>query len=429
MYVDITDRKQRERELEAMIKVAETVRTAHTRADLAPVILAQVADLFAAGGVALTLVDAETGESYTEMGVGVCDEWTDARLPPGVGVTGHVIQSGEPYFSEQIYADPLIARPELVENIQAAACVPLVVQEERLGVLWVCRDTAVTGDEMRLLTAIADIVANAIQRATLYEQSLQDAANLEKHVAERTQELAEANERLQELDKLKSKFVSDVSHELRTPITNIKLYLDLLVHGRAENSERYITILQQQSERLTRLVEDTLALSRLDGADAGLWQKQWVDLNQIAGQVVAAFQAKSLSLGLELTFNPAPDLPKVWAEPNQLTQVVTNLVTNALNYTPEGSVAVGTAVASENDGICLMVKDTGIGIPPEDRQHLFDRFYRGHYAGQSAIPGTGLGLSIVKEIMDLHGGRISFESNNGQGAIFRICLPIAENSG
>ncbi len=428
MFVDITERERQERELETVIKVAETVRMAHTRAELAPVILEQLENLLEASGVALILIDSETGEAYAEMGLGVCVDWTGVRLSPGAGVTGMVIETGQPYRHDHVLSDPRIIRPDLIEGMQAAVCVPLTAQEERLGVLWMCRDTAVSKDEFRLMVAIADIAANAIQRAMLYEQSVQYAANLEQHVVERTYELAKANEQLQELDKLKSKFVSDVSHELRTPITNIKLYLDLMVHGRAENSGRYIHVLKHEAERLTRLVEDTLALSRLDGTDVGLWQRHWVDLNQVAGQVVETLQPKAAAAGLDLSFDPMADLPQVWAEPNQIAQVVTNLVTNALNYTPEGEVEVYTAVADDDNTVCLLVKDTGVGILPEDRQHLFDRFYRGRYAGQSAIPGTGLGLAIVKEIIDLHGGQIEVESNDGQGTIFRIYLPAPMES-
>jgi signal transduction histidine kinase len=312
------------------------------------------------------------------------------------------------------------------EHVRSWMGVPLVARDRMIGALMV--DNAATdffsAEDIEITQALAQHAAQVIEKARLFEDLQRHAERLEERVAERTRDLAAANERLKELDRLKSKFVSDVSHELRTPITNIKLYLHLLGHDDAENWSGHLSVLEKESDRLARLIEDILNLSRLDLARDKM-EPVPVDLNQIVGQVVMAHLPRAEVAGLRLSFEPEETLPPVWGEPSQLAQVITNLVTNAINYTPAGYVRVQTGRASVDGRACLEVEDTGIGIEPEDRPHLFERFYRGKRVGSSNIPGTGLGLAIVKEIVDLHGGRIEVQSRPDQGSRFKICLPLA----
>ncbi|HSD84054.1 MAG TPA: PAS domain S-box protein, partial [Anaerolineae bacterium] len=246
---------------------------------------------------------------------------------------------------------------------------------------------------------------------------------LEQRVLERTQELAAANARLTELDRLKSKFVSDVSHELRTPIANLKLYIDLLERGKPEKYSHYVTVLQQQVRRVAALVDDILDLSRLERRKEQGVSYEAVALNDVIKQVVLAHQPRAEANGLRLTFEPTPDLPPVLGDANQLAQVVTNLVANALSYTTAGYVQVSTQL--RNERVCLCVEDSGSGIPAEDLPHIFERFYRGQLVLKNDIPGTGLGLAIVKEIVDLHQGQLEVDSRLGEGTIFRAWLPMA----
>lgn len=247
--------------------------------------------------------------------------------------------------------------------------------------------------------------------------------DLEQRVLERTRELAAANAQLTELDQLKSKFVSDVSHELRTPIANLKLYIDLLERGKLDKQSQYIRVLHQQVRRVAALVDDILDLSRLERRkEQGLIYRA-VALNEVVEQVVLAHQPRAEADGLRLTFEPASPLPPVRADANQLAQVVTNLVTNALNYTPAGYVRVSTY--AENGEVCLCVADSGSGIAAEDLPHIFERFYRGQRVLKNDMPGTGLGLAIVKEIVDLHEGHIEADSRPGHGTTFRVWLPLA----
>jgi signal transduction histidine kinase len=230
--------------------------------------------------------------------------------------------------------------------------------------------------------------------------------------------------RQQELEgRAKSTFASNVSHELRNPLASIGLNLYLLERGKPEERDSYLNALKQEANRMKSLIESTLTLSRLE-ANKFKMAFAPVDLNTVAEQVVAAHQPRAEAAGLELVFEPNADLAPVHAEHNQLTQVVTNLVTNAINYTPSGRVRVSIYQDAERGQACLQVQDTGIGIEAEDLSRLFERFYRGRRVTESNIPGTGLGLAIIKEIVDLHGGEIQVESQVGEGTTFSVWLPL-----
>lgn len=227
--------------------------------------------------------------------------------------------------------------------------------------------------------------------------------------------------RLKELDRLKDIFISDVSHELRTPITTIGLFTELLKSAPPEHQKRYLEVVKEQSEILTKLVEDILDLSRLTASKSRPVECSEVDLNLLVDQVISAQKLLADSSGLKLVFEPDLDLPHIQADQNQIARLINNLVTNALHYTPTGEVRLKTSRGEKK--VCLTVQDTGIGIEPGDLPHLFERFYRGQNVRQSGIHGTGLGLAIVKEIIDFHGGEIQVQSAPGKGTIFQVWLP------
>ncbi len=235
--------------------------------------------------------------------------------------------------------------------------------------------------------------------------------------------LAELYNRLQELDGLKSKFISDVSHELRTPIANLALYLDLIEDGKPKKRKEYQAALREQIGRLTALIEEISNLSRLeqDQLTAAFGN---VDLNAVVDLVVTEFRPRAKESGLKLSFNPTGEPVVVRAVADQLRRVVANLLTNAVNYTNKGEISVSTGQGDHD--IYLQVQDTGNGIDPIDLQHVFERFYRGR--GVSHIPGSGLGLAMVERIIHLHSGTVEMESEPGKGSTVIVRLPAAESS-
>jgi len=228
--------------------------------------------------------------------------------------------------------------------------------------------------------------------------------------------------RQKELDVMKDIFISDVSHELRTPITNISLYVELLESAAVERRPRYITVVKEQSQVLTKLVEDILDLSRLTSSNARPVIFTPSDLNLLIEQVITAHLPLAEASGLVLQFTPAPDLPMVPVEQNQFARMITNLISNAIRYTPSGKIEISTGFIDGH--VRIKAQDTGVGIEPDDLPHIFERFFRGSNVRQSEIHGTGLGLAIVKEIVDFHRGEIEVQSQRGVGSVFQIWLPI-----
>ncbi len=250
--------------------------------------------------------------------------------------------------------------------------------------------------------------------------------------------------RLKELDRLKSQFVSNVSHELKTPLGNIKLFLPLLEKGRPDKYERYMAILRQETELLDKLITDLLDLSRLEMGTARI-NKEVLSVGRVVEQVLSSLRPRAEEKDIVLSSALLPDLPPALADGNQIHQVATNLIANAINYTPAGGkieVTVGLWHRNGKDWqvsgsgptpeqlninppdgtwVVLCVADTGKGISAEDMPRIFERFFRGQ-AERSKVPGTGLGLSIVKEIIDLHEGHIFVTSQPGEGATFAVLL-------
>ncbi len=231
--------------------------------------------------------------------------------------------------------------------------------------------------------------------------------------------------RLKEVDRLKSKFIANVSHELRTPLTNIRNYTSLLERGSLKRREKYIAVIKKESDRLTRLIQDLLDLSRLD-ANVRRGDLQAIDISEFVHEATTTFAPQAERRSIALSCAADEPLPAVMASRAELQQVVSNLLGNALAYTPSGGrvlVSAGAQCRQPQPMVWIRVEDNGPGIRPEELPRLFDRFYRGEAARQSGAPGTGLGLSICKEILDIYGGRLEIDSVPGEGTLFTVWLP------
>ncbi|GAB4581461.1 MAG: hypothetical protein Fur0022_42080 [Anaerolineales bacterium] len=249
--------------------------------------------------------------------------------------------------------------------------------------------------------------------------------DLDQRVADRTQELAQANERLKELDRLRSKFVNDVSHELRTPVGNLVAYLEMFeskMHD-PERRTRYLNVLREETSRLQKMVNSVLKISRLElGVDKQVDAP--LGINEVAEQVVLAHQSRAETQNIQLNFAPNKLVPIIWADGDRINQVFNNIIGNAVNYSRQNGV-VNVKTYPEEDHVVFEVSDNGIGIPPQDIPYIFERFYRGDNTGSSTIAGSGLGLAITKEIVDSYNGSIEVTSELGKGTTFRVLLPVA----
>jgi two-component system, OmpR family, phosphate regulon sensor histidine kinase PhoR len=229
---------------------------------------------------------------------------------------------------------------------------------------------------------------------------------------------------------LRKEFVANVSHELRTPLTMIKGFVETLRDGAIDDRPRaleYLATVERHSDQLANLVNDLLDLSRLDsGADIVASAPVYIDavLRRVEEITRTAADKKRHAL----SFNAVPGLPAVLGNSDYLQRALANLVENAIKYTKDGG-EISVSAAQHNGQIAVEVRDTGIGIPPEDLSRIFERFYRVDRSRSREMGGTGLGLSIVKHIVQNHGGSVDVASTIGEGSTFTIRLPVARHNG
>ncbi|MFN3374634.1 MAG: ATP-binding protein, partial [Chloroflexus sp.] len=229
-------------------------------------------------------------------------------------------------------------------------------------------------------------------------------------------ELAAANHQRRQM-------VADIAHELRTPLTVIQGNLRAILDDVYPLTREEIGQIYEATLGLRRLVDDLRELSLADTGQLTL-HRQPLDLNQLLGREAELFHELAAAQGVELLVTPDPSLPAVLADSERIAQVVRNLLSNALRYTPAGG-NITIASAAERGGALVSVRDTGSGIAPEDVPHVFERFYRADRGRARAHGGSGLGLAIAERIIALHGGQIGVESALGKGTRFWFWLPAA----
>jgi signal transduction histidine kinase len=263
-------------------------------------------------------------------------------------------------------------------------------------------------------------ILRALERIRLRERKA-------RSLAEETQfHLAVQNERLLEADRLKDEFVALISHDLRTPLTSIIGYVELALDDDVEptlDEERrsYLEVVSRSSERLLRLVDDLLFVARLQAGSLVLAPAR-LDLCELTGQAVEEARPRADAKKLTLSFLCSSPVA-VEVDKGRMFQLLDNLISNAIKFTPEGG-RVDVRVLSSTEGAVLEVNDTGIGLGPGEAELVFDRFFRSSRVAAQQVPGTGLGLFIARAITEAHGGRISAASRESGGTTFRIELPF-----
>ena len=247
------------------------------------------------------------------------------------------------------------------------------------------------------------------------------------YAARLVRDIGSRNERLHELDRMKDDFVASVSHELRTPLTSIRGYVELLREGDAgeltDEQHQFVAIVERNADRLLRLVGDLLFVAQVEAGEITL-EPGSTDVEELVREAVDAAQPAAAMKGIEIALD-LDGLGEVHGDRARLAQVLDNLISNALKFTPPGGhVAVRTSRSADR-GV-IEVSDSGMGISEEDQSRLFKRFFRTASATDQAIQGTGLGLAIVKAIVEAHDGDITVESVEGEGTVFRVELPLAQ---
>jgi signal transduction histidine kinase len=274
--------------------------------------------------------------------------------------------------------------------------------------------------ELYQLARAFDEMAASLERA-------QQQRRLEEKLRRENFELEQQNRGIQETNHMMSEFVSMVSHEMRTPLTSIQGYAELLLDGDAgdltKEQRDFLRTVRSNSDRLLALINGLLDLARVESGRIEL-ERSAVELEPLVQSVARSLRplisAKQQQLALELAGN----LPPVWADADRLTQILTNLISNAHKYTPTGG-SIRVKAREQGSQVWIDVSDTGVGLLPEEQDQLFTRFFRARNRATRQVSGTGLGLAITRSLIELHGGDITVESRPGQGSTFSFYLPAA----
>jgi signal transduction histidine kinase len=259
------------------------------------------------------------------------------------------------------------------------------------------------------------------------DRLLEHSQGLERMVAERTRALEAANERLRELDRVKTEFLNVVAHDLRTPLTSIMAYAQLMVLH-PDNTGRfpqYAKTIFEESNRLRDLVNSVLDLSKMEVGKV-VYEKEPVQLEEIIEHFFKLFQSLAASNGVHLQLKRDGELPTVFGDRNRLGQALGNLLNNAVKFTREDGCVVLEARTVELDArpwVEVRISDQGPGVPEEDRERIFEKYHTVQQQTHIAKQGTGLGLPIAKQIIEAHGGVIGVDSNPGEGSTFWFLLP------
>ncbi|PWG63561.1 sensor histidine kinase [Sediminicurvatus halobius] len=314
-------------------------------------------------------------------------------------------------------ADDALADPALVSHAERLLAGHIGATSARVMMGSVVKGEALTFEGV---LEILDATSQAIEYSRRLEQKSQE---LERATAQ----LRAANERLQELDRLKDEFVSMVSHELRTPLTSIRAFGEILLESPDmpdEQRREFLQIVVRETERLSRLINEVLDLSRMESGWSG-WRLETLDLAEVAREAADAtsqlFHEAEVALRLDPPKGPAP----VKGDRDRLMQLLINLLSNAAKFCPRGSGEVHLGLAADDQRITLRVQDNGPGIPPAEQARIFEKFHQLQDQRAGKPQGSGLGLSIARRIVELHWGDITVESTPGEGACFIVTLPRA----
>lgn len=344
--------------------------------------------------------------------------------PQNLGV--EVIRSGEIRYTEsmtEVLSPPIpkivVTGMQKLMGIRTLILVPIVSEEKVIGVIEVGAKRhrkEISQGEIETLQSMADELGVVARNITLFDK-----------VRKTNDQLEVANKHLQDLDRAKSEFVSIASHQLRTPMTGIMGYLSMMTQGdfgkiKPEHQKILVDLLSE-SQRMIRLINQFLNVSKIE---AGKFTYAWkpTQMEDLVTHVVKEVEKPAEDKGLKLTVKmPKGKLPIIQADADKLEDVVLNLLDNAIKYTAKGTITASLAL--EGDSIHFRVKDSGIGIKPQDAPELFSKFVRGSGIAQIHPDGSGLGLFIAKSIIDAHGGKIWAESDGeGKGSTFQFTVPL-----
>ncbi|MBI5882483.1 MAG: GAF domain-containing sensor histidine kinase [Elusimicrobia bacterium] len=391
---------EKTRKIKALEDVAGAISTRGGQAQPAlSAIVSIIARFLEADLVAVLLLDESTGELVVHpgsYGLEGNDMFYRVPLTEDRSSSVRVLKTGKPYVSGDAQNDPaILAANTRLLGISSLMVVPLTVEGRSLGIIRVGKrgKNAFGAEDLQGLQVIAEEAAVIVETAMLNRR------------------LAQAAEQLIALNRMKDDFVSTVSHEFKTPLTTILGFITVVLEGEAgevsEQAGRFLGIARTAARRLTGLVSDLLDLSKLEGGIR--MDLQTVELDKLLAVSVETYSHQFSDGDKTLAVDIPVNLPKVVGDERWVGLAVDNLLSNALKFTKPGG-RVRLSAQDKGEFIMVSVADNGIGIPPEERERVFEKFYRASNRGEVQSPGTGLGLAIVKEVISKHGGKVWLET-------------------
>ena len=400
-------------EVSALYKLAQQINTSLNIQEVLESIVWSLKQTMGCRGCSIALLDPVSNVLEIRTAAGVEHRWEhDFKLRLGEGVAGRVALEGTP-----IYVPDTAEQDDFIffdQSVRSLLTVPLTLQQRVIGALTVDSDQsgAFSKSDERLLTIAATQAAIAIENARLY-------ASLEQ----RAQNLAEAYAELKKADRLKDEIVQNISHELRTPLTFVKGYVEMLLDEGAgplnATQKKYLEIAVEKTSVVTRLVSDIMTLQQTEALPS---RRMPISLTELARRAVLGCMATAEKAGLALVEKIADDLPLVAGDEDRLLQVFDNLLGNAIKFSPDGGQIV-VAVQDAGERLQVSVSDQGIGIPKDQHERIFERFYQIDGSARRRFGGAGLGLAIVKRIVEAHEGQVWVESEPGRGSTFYFTVP------
>jgi signal transduction histidine kinase len=414
------------RSVEELKALADVSRAVNSTLDLQTVLTSVVSHAVALSGSdsgAICEFDEHKREFVLRATHRLSDELVQAieqvRIPLEKTVLGMTVKLGEPVQIADVLQEPEYPLRGVLEPLELRALlgVPLMREAKVIGALVVARKTASEFPQrtVDLLKTVAEQSVLAIQNARLFRDT-----------KEQRQQLEIANQRLKELDRLKSAFLANVSHEFRTPLTAVEALTENMLDGLTgplnDKQMRYIRDVKTSADRLARLIDDLLDLSIIESGRTEI-KAQYVSVPNLMRDVSHTLAPVALEKQIQLDADSLDGEQTAWADRDKVIQVLTNLISNAIKFTPPGGkISVGVQKAAPG-WIQVSVSDTGTGITPMEAARIFDEFYQVTQPGVNKSRGAGLGLSISKKLIEMHGGKIWVESEPGKGSEFFFTLP------
>ena len=363
----------------------------------------KIADLMSVEIVSIMLIDKYQEGLVIKIAKGLDTSITKQRIEIGQGIAGWIAETGQALLIKDLSKDLRFSKRNGRYYTDSLLSVPLKIKDKVIGVVNVnnkINKNIFTEDDLDMLQTVADLIAAAIESARLQQ---------------------EAKSR----DDVRFDFISNVSHELRAPLATIKEAVRLILDGITgdinEKQGKVLKSATQNIDRLGRLIDELLELAKVESKITRMNRRQFDAVGLIEGVIISLGplgKDKKIVLKGEL---PSKKI-EIWADPDKLIQVLTNLIDNAIKYNkPNGEIEIG--LEEKGSFIKIYVRDNGIGMPEEDLVKIFDRFHRVEMHTKGKVRGTGIGLSITKDIIQKHGGEISVESKINKGSRFTVTLP------